>query len=187
MWRCAPGSPSRRFDEANVVIGDESIPCRTVIWTAGVTPSPAGKWLNAPTDKAGRVRVEPDCSVAGHPEVFVIGDTASLNQDGKPLPGVAQVAMQQGRFVGHVITNRVTGRPAPPPFRYFDGARPRVRIVSSGDIGQPVSGTLTHSLRQALKNRWRVAAAVALVFSLVPPVVVFPATGQARHHAKSRW
>ena len=114
------GQPVKAIDEANVVIGDESIPCRTVIWTAGVTPSPAGKWLNAPTDKAGRVRVEPDCSVPGHPEVFVIGDTASLDQDGKPLPGVAQVAMQQGRFVGHVITNRVTGRPAPPPFRYFD-------------------------------------------------------------------
>ncbi len=57
---------------------------------------------------------------AGHPEVFVIGDTASLDQDGKPLPGVAQVAMQQGRFVGQVITNRETGRPAPQPFRYFD-------------------------------------------------------------------
>src|SRR5438093_6477148 len=114
------GQPVKAIDEATVVIGDERIPCRTVIWTAGVTPSPAGKWLSAPTDKAGRVRVERDCSVPGHPELFVIGDTASLDQDGKPLPGVAQVAMQQGRFVGKVITNRETRRPAPPPFRYFD-------------------------------------------------------------------
>jgi len=114
------GKPVTAIDEAHVVIGDETIPCRTVIWTAGVTPSPAGKWLNAPTDKAGRVRVQPDCSVPGHAEVFVIGDTASLDQDGKPLPGVAQVAMQEGRYVGKVIENRETRRPAPQPFRYFD-------------------------------------------------------------------
>jgi NADH:ubiquinone reductase (H+-translocating) len=84
------GRPAKAIDDENVVIGDETIPCRTVIWTAGVTPSPAGKWLNAPTDKAGRVRVQSDCSVPEHPEVFVIGDTASFEEDGKPLPGVAQ-------------------------------------------------------------------------------------------------
>src|SRR5580704_2233628 len=114
------GKPVTAIDEAHVVIGDERIPCRTVIWTAGVTPSPAGKWLNAPMDRAGRVRVGPDCSVPGHPEIFVIGDTASLDQGGKPLPGVAQVAMQQGHYVGKVISSRVSGRPSPPPFRYFD-------------------------------------------------------------------
>ena len=114
------GQPVKAIDEATVVSGDETIPCRTVIWTAGVTPSPAGKWLNAPTDQAGCVRVEPDCSVAGHPEVFVVGDTASLVQDGKPLPGVAQVAMQEGRYVGKAIANRETGRSAPRPFRYID-------------------------------------------------------------------
>jgi len=114
------GKPVKAIDDESVVIGDERIPCRTVIWTAGVTPSPAGKWLNAPADRAGRVRVEKDCSVPGYPEVFVIGDTASLDQDGKPLPGVAQVAMQQGRYVSKVIKNRESGRAAPPPFRYFD-------------------------------------------------------------------
>ena len=114
------GQPVKAIDDANVVIGEETIPCRTVIWTAGVTPSPAGKWLNAPTDKAGRVRVQPDCSVPEHPEVFVIGDTASFDQGGKPLPGVAQVAMQQGRYIGKLIEKRETGRSAPPAFRYFD-------------------------------------------------------------------
>ena len=114
------GQPVTAIDEAHVAIGNETIPCRTVIWTAGVTPSPAGKWLNAPTDRAGRVRVQPDCSVPGNPEVFVVGDTASLDQDGKPLPGVAQVAMQEGHYVGQVIANRETQRPAPQPFRYFD-------------------------------------------------------------------
>src|SRR5215471_15027805 len=96
------GKPVKAIDEESVVIGDERIPCRTVIWTAGVMPSPAGKWLNALTDRAGRVRVERNCSVPGYPRVFVIGDTASLDQGGKPLPGVAQVAMQQGRYVSKV-------------------------------------------------------------------------------------
>ena len=114
------GQPVKAIDETHVLIGDESIPCRTVIWTAGVAASPAGKWLDTPTDAVGRVRVEPDCSVPGHPEVFVIGDTASLNQDGKPLPGVAQVAMQEGHYVGKVIANRGSGRLAPAPFRYVD-------------------------------------------------------------------
>jgi len=114
------GQPVKAIDEAHVLIGDKSIPCRTVIWTAGVAASPAGKWLDTPTDRVGRVRVEPDCSVPGHPEVFVIGDTASLNQDGKPLPGVAQVAMQEGHYVGKVIANRKNGRLAPAPFRYVD-------------------------------------------------------------------
>jgi NADH dehydrogenase FAD-containing subunit len=114
------GQPVTAIDEASVVIGSEDIACRTVIWTAGVMPSPAGKWLKAPTDKAGRVRINPDCSVPDHPNVFVIGDTASLDQDGKPLPGVAQVAMQQGRFVGRSIADRVAGRPVPAAFRYFD-------------------------------------------------------------------
>src|SRR5262249_25361992 len=133
------GQRVNAIDEAGVVIGAERIPCRTAIWTAGVTPSLAGKWLNAPTDKAGRVRVEKDCSVAGHPEVFVVGDTASLDQDGKPLPGVAQVAMQQGHYVGQVIGKRETGRPAPPPFRYFDKGNMAVigrgfAILDSGPI-----------------------------------------------------
>jgi NADH:ubiquinone reductase (H+-translocating) len=80
----------------------------------------AGKWLNVDTDRAGRVRVEPDLSVPGHPEIFVVGDTASLDQNGKPLPGVAQVAIQQGRYAGKLIHNRIVGKPTPKPFKYFD-------------------------------------------------------------------
>ena len=109
-----------QIDDNGVIVAGEQINSRTVIWTAGVAPSPAGKWLNADTDRAGRVRIQPNLSVPGHPEIFVIGDTATLNQDGKPLGGVAQVAMQQGRYVGRLIQQRVTGKPDPPPFRYFD-------------------------------------------------------------------
>src|SRR6185295_1948582 len=93
---------------------------KTVIWTAGVTPSPAGRWLNVETDRAGRVKIENDLTVPGHPEIFVLGDTATLNQDGKPLASVAQVAMQQGRYAGRLIERRVRGLSALPPFRYFD-------------------------------------------------------------------
>jgi NADH:ubiquinone reductase (H+-translocating) len=91
-----------------------------VIWTAGVSPSPVGKWLKAEMDRAGRVRIQNDLTVPGHPEIFVIGDTASLDQNGDPLPGVAQVAIQQGRYAGKVIHSRITANPAPGPFRYFD-------------------------------------------------------------------
>jgi NADH:ubiquinone reductase (H+-translocating) len=108
------------IDADGVVVAGERIASKTVIWTAGVAPSPAGKWLKAPTDRAGRVRVQPDLSVPGHPEIFVVGDTASLDQDGRPLPGVAQVAMQQGRYAGMVIDRRIGEKPAPRPFRYFD-------------------------------------------------------------------
>ena len=111
------GHAVEQIDADGVVVAGEQIPSKTVIWTAGVAPSPAGKWLDAATDRAGRVRVQPDLSVPGHPEIFVIGDTASLDQDGKPLPGVAQVAMQQGRYAGDLIHQRVTGAPPPRAFR----------------------------------------------------------------------
>ena len=116
-----------------------------MIWTAGVAPSPAAKWLGAPTDKAGRARVQCVCSIPGHPNIFVIGDTASLDQDGKPLPGVAQVAMQQGRYVGRLIRRRLAGKPDPKPFRYFDKGNMAVvgknfAILQSGKLR--VSGFL---------------------------------------------
>jgi NADH:ubiquinone reductase (H+-translocating) len=109
-----------QIDADGVIVAGERIYSKTVIWTAGVAPSAAGKWLKAPTDRAGRVRVQNDLSVAGHPEIFVIGDTASLDQEGRPLPGVAQVAIQQGRYAGKSIHRTIAGQQAPPPFRYFD-------------------------------------------------------------------
>ncbi len=109
-----------RIDGEGVIVAGERIASKTVIWTAGVAPSPAGTWLKVETDRAGRVRVQKDLTVAGHPEIFVVGDTASLDEDGKPLPGVAQVAMQQGRYAGRLIHQRVVGEPPLPPFRYFD-------------------------------------------------------------------
>jgi NADH:ubiquinone reductase (H+-translocating) len=114
------GKAVQSIDADGAVVGDERIPSKTVIWTAGVAPSPAGKWLGCEVDRAGRVRVRPDLRVKDHPEIFVIGDTASLDQDGRPLPGVAQVAMQQGRYAAKSIFRQVIQKPPLPPFRYFD-------------------------------------------------------------------
>jgi NADH dehydrogenase len=145
------------IDADGVMVGNERISSKTVIWTAGVSPSPAGKWLNVSTDRAGRVRVERDLSVPGHPEIFVVGDTASLDQDGKPLPGVAQVAIQEGRYAGHVISRRVSGSSAPEAFRYFDKGNMAVvgkgfAVLQSGKVH--MSGTLA----------WLAWAAVHLQF-----------------------
>jgi NADH dehydrogenase FAD-containing subunit len=109
-----------QIDADGIIVAGERIFSKTVIWTAGVAPSPAGKWLNVETDRAGRVRVLPDLSVPGCPEVFVVGDTASFDENGKSLPGVAQVALQEGRYAGKLLHSRVVGRAALKPFKYFD-------------------------------------------------------------------
>ncbi|WP_425310050.1 NAD(P)/FAD-dependent oxidoreductase [Ammonicoccus fulvus] len=99
---------------------EEIIPCRTRIWAAGVQGSPlarvlAGK-LGIDVDRAGRIPVGPDCSVNGRSDIYAVGDIMTLDK----LPGVAQVAMQQGKYVGKLVTGRLAGQPAPPPFKYFD-------------------------------------------------------------------
>jgi NADH:ubiquinone reductase (H+-translocating) len=124
------GHGVEHVDADGVVVGGEHIASKTVIWAAGVAPSPAGAWLEAARDRAGRVRVQPDLTVAGRPEIFVVGDTASLDQDGHPLPGVAQVAMQQGRYAGKLIHRRIGGQPPPRPFRYFD--KGNMAVVGKG-------------------------------------------------------
>jgi NADH dehydrogenase len=117
-------------DEQGVTVDGERILARTVIWTAGVVASPAARWLGTETDRAGRVRVKSDLTVANHPEIFVVGDTASVDQDGRPLPGVAQVAMQQGRYAGDLIRRRIVGKPLSAPFRYFD--KGNLAVVGKG-------------------------------------------------------
>jgi len=100
--------------------GEYRIPAKTKIWAAGVAASPLGRMLaeatGADVDRAGRVSVNPDCTLPGHPEVFAIGDMVSLNK----LPGVAQPAMQEGKYVAKVLGARLAGEPAPAPFKYFD-------------------------------------------------------------------
>jgi NADH dehydrogenase len=101
-----------------LVYGDKKLKARTIIWAAGVRASPAAEWLGAPADRAGRVQVQPDLTVPGHPEIFAIGDTVTLAAwDGKPVPGIAPAAKQEGRYVAALIKARLAGR-ALPPFSY---------------------------------------------------------------------
>src|SRR6201981_64265 len=124
------GHNVEKIDREGVIVAGERIASKTVIWTAGVTSSPAGKWLGTETDRAGRVRIKNDLSVPGNPEIFVVGDTASLDQDGRPLGGVAQVAMQQGHYAGKLIRRHLAGKKAPKPFRYFD--KGNMAVVGKG-------------------------------------------------------
>jgi NADH dehydrogenase len=107
-------------DAEGVALGTERISAATVVWAAGVMASPAGSWLGVETDRVGRVKVDPDLSVPGHPEIFVIGDTSHCaGASGSPLPGIAPVAKQQGEYVGRLLKARSLGNDCP-PFRYRD-------------------------------------------------------------------
>jgi NADH dehydrogenase len=113
------GTPVTACDALGVTIGDERVASATVIWAAGVAASPAAQWLNAPCDRAGRVVVESDLSLAADPDIFVIGDAASVRTgSGGLVPGIAPAAKQQGRYVAGVIARRISGKPAAQPFRY---------------------------------------------------------------------
>ncbi|PYS22660.1 MAG: FAD-dependent oxidoreductase [Acidobacteria bacterium] len=130
-------APVTAIQPGVVVVGDERIPAATVLWAAGVTASPLARSLVAPLDRAGRVLVEPDLSIPGHPDVFVIGDLAAfVYQKGGPLPGLAPVAIQQGRHAAQNILRRCQGLPST-PFRYADrGALATIgRAAAVADFG----------------------------------------------------
>ena len=115
------GTPVNNIDAQGFQLGDTFVPARTVVWAAGVAASPLGRTLDVPLDRAGRVQVQPDLTIPGHPEIFVAGDLASLMQaDGRPVPGVAPAAKQMGAHIADSIRARLHGKPAPPPFRYND-------------------------------------------------------------------
>src|SRR5215467_12144099 len=107
-------------DDEGVIAGGNRIPSATVLWTAGVAASPIPKMLGAKTDRAGRAIVDPFLQVVDAPGVFVVGDAASVLQDGHPVPGVAQAAIQEGRYVGRLIAKELKGQKVEYPFSYFD-------------------------------------------------------------------
>jgi NADH:ubiquinone reductase (H+-translocating) len=113
------GGQVTHVDEHGVRLGEHAIAARTVLWAAGVAASPVGRSLGVPLDRAGRVKVEPTLAVPGRDDAFVIGDLASLQQDGKPVPGVAPAAMQMGRHAARNVLRRLRREPLA-PFRYVD-------------------------------------------------------------------
>ena len=113
------GKPVTDCHEDGVAIGDEFIPARTIIWAAGVKASDAAQWISTEKDRAGRAFVTDDLSVPNHPEIFIIGDTASVKQEnGNPVPGIAPAAKQQGEYVAKVINHRRQNIAPPPAFHY---------------------------------------------------------------------
>lgn len=115
------GTPVSDIDSQGFTLGDQFVPARTVVWAAGVAASPLARTLDVPLDRAGRVPVQPDLTLPDHPELFVAGDLAALNQaDGKPVPGVAPAAKQMGKYVAEVVRARLHGKAAPGPFTYAD-------------------------------------------------------------------
>jgi len=156
-----------RVDAQGVIAGGERIPSATVLWTAGVAASPIVQLLGVKTDRAGRALVEPFLNLPGEPTIFVVGDAASIQQDGRPVPGVAQAAIQQGRYVGRLISDQIRGREPKRAFRYRDKGNMAVvgknfAILEAGPL--KTGGFLTwfvwvfvHLMAlPQLQNRWRV-------------------------------
>ena len=113
------GNAVTACDAEGVVFGGRRLPARTIIWAAGVAASPAAQWLGAPADRAGRLVVEPDMTVPGHPDIFVIGDTAQVARpEGGFVPGIAPAAKQAGKYVAAAVKARLAGDNRSRPFRY---------------------------------------------------------------------
>ena len=161
------GVKVEQVDEQGIIAGGERISSATVLWTAGVAPSPIVKMLGTKTDRAGRASVGPFMNVQDTPGVFVIGDTASVMQDGRPLPGVAQAAIQQGHYVGRLISEQCRGREPKRPFRYHDRGNMAVvgknfaileagRFRMSGNVTWLIWAFIHLMSLPQLQNRFRV-------------------------------
>ena len=151
------GAMVEHIDERGVTVGGKRIESGTVLWTAGVAPSPLVKMLAVATDRAGRACVSPHLNLPENRRVFVVGDAAILMQDGKPLPGVAQVAIQQGRYVGRLIAQELRGGTSPRPFRYFDKG-------SIAVVGKNFAVMESGRIRLAGFTAWLVWAFIHLMF-----------------------
>ena len=113
------GSRVEAVTSCGLTFAGEYVPCATAFWAAGVAASDAAVWLGVPADRAGRLIVAPDLTVPGHPAIFAVGDTVTVNAwNNQPVPGLAPAAKQAGEYVGRVIRARLAERPAPPPFQY---------------------------------------------------------------------
>jgi NADH dehydrogenase len=146
-----------KVDEHGVTVLGTRIESATVLWTAGVTPSPILKLLDAKTDPAGRVCVSPFLSVPEQEGVFVVGDAAALAQNGRPLPGVAQVAIQEGRYVGRFVSAQLKGDTPTRPFHYFDKGNMAV-------VGKNFALLETRRIRLSGFTTWLIWAFIHLMF-----------------------
>jgi NADH dehydrogenase len=190
--RC--GTMAIAMDDDSITVrgsdGEERIPARTKVWAAGVQASPLAGLLaratGAETDRAGRIAVEPDCTLPGHPEVFAIGDMVSLNG----LPGVAQPAIQEGRYVGKAIRARLDGDTSVAPFKYFDKGSmatigPHARGGALGQDELRRLPRLCHVGVHPCPVPDRLGKPVGHLVHLGPLALVHPKPGAPDHHARS--
>jgi NADH dehydrogenase len=132
-----------KIDDSGIVVADQRIDARTVIWTAGVKASNAGHWLGASMDKAGRVKILPNLTVPGHPYIQVLGDTATLDgKNGRPLPGLAPVAIQQGIYAARAIRAQIEGKAPLSSFQYLD--KGNLATIGRGSAIADIHGFLLH-------------------------------------------
>src|SRR5712672_2634742 len=150
------GAIVEKVNEQGVTVAGKLIKSATVLWTAGVAPSPIVRMSGVQTDRAGRACVGPFMNVPDNQGIFVVGDTASLIQDARPVPGVAQAAIQQGRYVGRFIASELKGKSPPRPFRYLDKG-------SMAVIGKNFAIMETGRIRMSGFLAWLVWAAVHLI------------------------
>ena len=146
-----------KVDEHGVIIAGKRLESATVLWTAGVAPAPVLKLLDAERDRAGRLCVGSSLSLPGHDRVFVVGDAAAVVQNGRPLPGVAQVAIQEGRFAGQVVARMIKGRAPKRPFRYFDKGNMAV-------VGKNFAILETRRMRLSGFGTWFIWAFIHVMF-----------------------
>jgi NADH dehydrogenase len=151
------GAPVEKVDEHGVIVAGRRIESATVLWTAGVAPSPILKLLDAKTDRVGRICVSPFLNVPDQERVFVIGDAAALAQNGHALPGVAQVAIQEGRYVGRLISAKINGNTPARPFWYFDKGNMAV-------VGKNFALLETRRIRLSGFTTWLIWVFIHLMF-----------------------
>lgn len=144
-------------DEKGVSVGSERIPARTVLWGAGVAASPLARTLGAPLDKAGRVKVTPTLTVPGHDDIFVVGDLAAVQQEGKPVPGIAPAAMQMGQYVARTVRERLAGQ-TPAPFHYVD--KGSFAVIGRGSA----IGTLFNKVNLSGRPAWWMWLSIHIAF-----------------------
>ena len=151
------GAVAQAIDEDGVMVGGERLEAATVLWTAGVAATPLSALVEAKTDRAGRAIVEPSLEAAPGSGVFVVGDAASVIQDGKPVPGVAQAALQQGAYAARVILARLAGASDPAPFRYRDKG-------SMAVVGKDFALLETPNFKLSGRAAWFVWAFIHITF-----------------------
>ncbi len=156
-------------DAHSVTVNGERIGCGSILWAAGNMASPAGKWVGAELSKSGQAKIGPKCNVPGLENVFVIGDSAYFEQDGHPLPAVAQPAIQMGKYVAIRIKNITTGKPDLPPFRYFDKGNMatigrRFAIYDLAELKTPSGKRITGPIRFAGFFAWLMWLAIHITY-----------------------